>query len=181
MSMRMIRDARLDDIAALRDIERAAGRLFAEIGMVEIVDDEPLSEETLRGYQSRGRAWVAVDDSDRPIGYLVADILDGNAHIEQVSVSPANMRRGLGRALIGHVADWALGRGLPALTLTTFSDVPWNGPYYRRLGFEMLAEEEIGPGLRDRRSQEAGRGLDRWPRICMRQRTVPIQRSSSRA
>ena len=171
--MGMIRDARLDDIAALRDIERAAGRLFAEIGMTEIADDEPLSDETLRGYRSRGRAWVAIDDSDRPIGYLVIDILDGNAHIEQLSVLPANMRKGLGRALIEHVADWASGRGLPALTLTTFAEVPWNGPYYRRLGFESLTEEEIGPDLRGRRNHETGRGLDRWPRICMRRVLLP--------
>jgi GNAT superfamily N-acetyltransferase len=170
--MGMIRNARLDDLDTLRDIERAAGRLFAEIGMAEVADDEPLSEETLRGYQSCGRAWVAVDDSDRPIGYLVADILDGNAHIEQLSVLPANMRKGLGRALIEQLAAWASGLGMEAVTLTTFVDVPWNGPYYRRLGFEMLTEEEIKPELRDRRNHETGRGLDRWPRICMR-RALP--------
>lgn len=164
----MIRSARRDDIAALREIERAAGQLFAEIGMAEVADDEPPSEETLLGYQSCGRAWVAVDESDRPIGYVVADILDGNAHIEQVSVLPANMRKGLGRALIEHLAAWAFGQGMQAVTLTTFADVPWNGPYYGRLGFELLTEEEIGSELRDRRGHETGRGLDRWSRICMR-------------
>ena len=141
--------------------------------MAEVADDDPPSDETLRGYQSGGRAWAAVDDLDRPIGYLMADVLDGNAHIEQLSVLPANMRKGLGRALIEHLAAWASGRGLPALTLTTFDDVPWNGPYYRRLGFERLAEEEIGPELRDRRNHETGRGLDRWPRICMRRALLP--------
>jgi len=164
----MIRAARLDDIPALRDIERAAGRLFAGIGMREVADDEPLSEEALRGYQGAGRAWVGVDDSDRPIAYLVADLLDGNAHIEQVSVLPANMRQGLGRDLIEQLATWASGRGMQAMTLTTFADVPWNAPYYRRLGFESLAEAEIGPELRGRCDDEASRGLDRWPRICMR-------------
>ncbi len=168
----MIRDARLDDIPALRDIERAAGQCFADIGMGKVADDEPLSEETLRGYQRSGRAWVAVDDLDRPIGYLVADILDGNAHIEQVSVLPANMRKGLGRALIEHLAAWASGHGMRSVTLTTFADVPWNGPYYRRLGFEELTEEEIGPELRDRRTEEARCGMDTWPRICMR-RALP--------
>ena len=79
----IIRKARPEDISALRDIESAAGRLFAEIGMREVADDEPLSEDSLRGYQSGGRAWVAVDDSDRPVGYLLADTLDGNAYIEQ--------------------------------------------------------------------------------------------------
>jgi GNAT superfamily N-acetyltransferase len=163
----VIRAARIDDIDALREIERAAGRIFAEIGMGEIADDEPISEETLRGYRTSGRTWVAVDDYDTPIGYVVADVLDGNAHIEQVSVLPTNMRRGLGRELLDHVAIWASEQGMQAMTLTTFAYVPWNGPYYRRLGFEILAEDQIGPNLRDRRRHETDRGLDKWPRVCM--------------
>jgi GNAT superfamily N-acetyltransferase len=176
----IIRKARPEDISALRDIESAAGRLFAEIGMREVAEDEPLSEDSLRGYQSGGRAWVAVDDSDRPVGYLLADTLDGNAYIEQVSVRPENMRKGLGQALIEHLAAWATERGMPALTLTTFADVPWNGPYYERLGFERLSKEEITPGLQDLRNHEMARGLDRWPRVCMR-RTLAADRALRRA
>ncbi len=37
--------------------------------------------------------------------------------------------------------------GLPALTLTTFAEVPWNAPYYEPCGFRRLAEAEITPGL----------------------------------
>lgn len=54
--------------------------------------------------------------------------------------------------------------GVPAPTLTTFTDVP----YYRRCGFRTPAEDELGPGLREIRRQEAAHGLDRWPRVCMR-------------
>jgi GNAT superfamily N-acetyltransferase len=138
--------------------------------MVAVADDEPPSEETLRRYLSCGQAWVAVDDRDSPVAYLIADILDGYAHIEQVSVRPADTRRGLGRTLIEHAVDWASSRGLQTVTLTTFADVPWNGPYYRRLGFEVLPDEEAGPELRARRAEEGARGFDRWPRICMRLR-----------
>jgi hypothetical protein len=35
----------------------------------------------------------------------------------------------LGRQLIAAVVDWARARGATALTLTTFADIPWNGPY----------------------------------------------------
>ena len=31
--------------------------------------------------------------------------------------------------------------GLPCLTLTTFRDVPWNAPWYSRLGFEPAPDE----------------------------------------
>jgi hypothetical protein len=30
--------------------------------------------------------------------------------------------------LIQAVVDWAIDEGLPALTLLTFREVPWNGP-----------------------------------------------------
>ncbi len=88
-------------------------------------------------------------------------------HIEQVSVRPDSARRGLGRALIEHVADHAAAAAIPALTLTTFVHVPWNAPYYARCGFRRLTEAELTPGLREVRSQEAAHGLDRWPRVAM--------------
>ena len=77
-------------------------------------------------------------------------------------------RRGIGRALVEHAAGRAAAEGLAALTLTTFADVPWNAPYYARLGFRVLAEDDLTPGLRAVRAAERERGLDRWPRVAMR-------------
>ena len=166
--MRAIRPAREDDLPLLRDIERAAGRAFAALGMDLVADDEPPSLETLRQYARDGRAWVLGGDDDRPVAYLLADEVDGCAHLEQVSVHPEAAGNGHGRELVGHLVAWAGGRGLPAVTLTTYTDVPWNGPYYRRLGFRPLAPEELTPGLREIRRHEAAHGLDRWPRAAMR-------------
>ncbi len=50
------------------------------------------------------------------------------------------------------------------MTLTTFADVPWNGPYYRRLGWRDLPAAELGPELAAIRRHEASLGLDAWPR-----------------
>ena len=98
----------------------------------------------------------------------MVDVVDGNAHIEQVSVRPAFGRRGIGRALIEHVATWARERDLPAVTLTTFLDVAWNAPYYERCGFRVLRPDEVTPELAAIRRHEAELGLDQWPRVCMR-------------
>jgi GNAT superfamily N-acetyltransferase len=152
-------------LPALRDIERAAGECFRDIGMPEIADDDPLSLAELARYQRAGAAWVALDGLGAPCAYLIADLLDGNVHVEQVSVHPRAARRGVGRALIDHVAS---GAALPAITLTTFVGVPWNAPYYERCGFRVIAEADLTPGLRAIRRQEAAHGLDRWPRVCMR-------------
>jgi hypothetical protein len=65
-----IRLAREDDLPRLREIERAAGRAFAALGMTEIAEDEPPSVEVLRGYRSAGRAWV---HGDPAVAYLLAE------------------------------------------------------------------------------------------------------------
>lgn len=166
----------------LRDIERAAGAAFRDIGMAAIADDEPLSVAELAHFQRAGHAWVAVDHTGSPVAYLIAEVVDGNLHIEQVSVHPGSARRGVGRRLLEHAADRARADGRRALTLTTFSEVPWNAPYYRRCGFRVLAAGELTAGLREVRRREAALGLDRWPRVCMRRdlswMTTSLLRSS---
>ncbi|MFE2306886.1 GNAT family N-acetyltransferase [Streptomyces sp. NPDC059411] len=166
----LIRAAHIDELPLLQDIERAAGECFRAIGMPEIADDEPLPLDELLGYRQAGLAWVAADGTGTgtPVGYLVADRVDGNLHVEQVSVHPDSARRRIGRALLEHLAGRAAAESVPALTLTTFTDVPWNAPYYVRCGFRTLGESALGPGLREIRDREAGHGLDRWPRVCMR-------------
>ena len=163
-----IRPATPADFATLRDIERSAGEAFRAIGMPEIADDAPFTVAELTAYQQASRAWVTVAADDHPIAYLVADPVDGNLHIEQVSVHAGWAHHGLGRALIEHAASVARAAGQPALTLTTFTTVPWNPPYYQRLGFRPLPESEVTPGLVAIRRAEAAHGLDRWPRLCMR-------------
>jgi GNAT superfamily N-acetyltransferase len=163
----VIRSAVEGDLPVLREIECVAGP-WAEFGMQAIADDEPLSLDELREYQRDGRAWVSVDDADRPVAYLIADWIDGCVHIEQVSVRPDYAGRRIGRDLIEHLAAWARERAAPALTLTTFAEVPWNAPYYERLGFVGLPDRELTAGLRAIRAEEAAHGLDRWPRLAMR-------------
>jgi GNAT superfamily N-acetyltransferase len=164
----LIRRAAPDELPALQDIERAAGDPFRELGMADIADDEPPALDLLDGYRRAGHAWVAVDEEDRPRAYLIAEPVDAALHIEQISVHPDAARRGVGRTLLAYAADRAREEGLTGLTLTTFAQVPWNAPYYLRIGFRVLEEAELTPGLRTIRAAEAGHGLDRWPRVCMR-------------
>lgn len=163
----VIRPAAPLDLLAIPGIESAAGSAFAAIGMVEIADDTVPTVEELTPYQQAGRAWVAVDDRDQSVAYLIAELVDGCLYIEQVSVHPGWAHQGVGRSLIDESADWAARHGLAALTLTTFAEVPWNAPYYLTLGFQVVPEALLTPGLREIRRAEAARGLDAWPRVCM--------------
>ncbi|WP_338674077.1 GNAT family N-acetyltransferase [Streptomyces sp. SCSIO 30461] len=164
-----IRAVRLDELPVLQDIERAAGQCFRDIGMPEIAEDEPLTLAELAGYHHAGLAWVvSAGGSDTPVAYLIADRVDGNLHVEQLSVHPDSARRGVGRSLLDHLAAHATSEDARALTLTTFADVPWNAPYYLRCGFQLLDDDRLTPGLRTIRERESEHGLDRWPRVCMR-------------
>ncbi|WP_105969991.1 GNAT family N-acetyltransferase [Streptomyces geranii] len=192
-----IRPATPAELPTLRTIERAAGAPFRTLSaplrgagncatshddgaaptpqprtappdMAEIADDEPPTLEVLEHYRQAGHAWVAADNQDHPVAYLIAEPVDGALHIEQVSVHPDFAHRRIGEALLAHAADQARAEGLTHLTLTTFTEVPWNAPYYARLGFRTLTDAELTPSLREIRAAEAAHGLDRWPRVCMR-------------
>lgn len=163
-----IRPGGTADLPALPRIERAAGEVFRSVGMDAVADDEPPTERELAAYAAAGRLWTAAGRGGEPVAYLLADVVDGCAHIEQVTVHPGSARRGIGSALVDQLAVWAAAHGLPAVTLTTFADVPWNAPYYARCGFRLLPEPQLAAGLRRIREREAAAGLDRWPRVCMR-------------
>jgi GNAT superfamily N-acetyltransferase len=163
-----IRPAVREDLSALRDIEWDSGQQYREYGLDHVADDEPPPVEVLAGYADDGRAWVAVDDSGQTIGYVLVDIIDGSGHIEQVSVAPAHQGHGIGRSLIEEVKSWASSRSLSALTLTTFGHVRWNRPLYEHLGFRVLSQNEITPGVQRVRESEANHGLDPELRVVMR-------------
>ncbi|WP_243874663.1 GNAT family N-acetyltransferase [Arthrobacter woluwensis] len=171
------------DFRAVQDLERAAGELFRQAGMASIADDEPFSDAELAAFAASGWAWVLTvpvggsalvpggeDAAENPAavaGYAVGEVVDGAAHLEQLSVDPRHGRQGLGARLVEHFRAEARDRGLRRATLTTFSEIPWNAAYYARLGFAVLPQAEWGPELRAKVAEEAAHGLDRWPRVVM--------------
>ncbi len=161
-----IRPATPAELPALQDIERAAGAGFRDLGMAAIADDEPPALDTLERYRRSGRAWVATDEQDRPVAYLIAEPVDGALHIEQVSVHPDFAHRRLGRALLAHADDRT--RGGPRRPHPDHLHRRPGTPPTERLGFRVLSEPDLTPGLRKIRAHEADLGLDTWPRVCMR-------------
>lgn len=165
-----VRAARASDVESIRRIEASSGTLFDEIGMHDIAAAELPSAEHVAAYVRRGHAWVVADErgSHAPVAFVLVDVVDACAHVQQVSVERDCQRNGYGHLLLDHVDAWARARGLVALTLTTFRDVPWNAPYYERCGFRVLREDELTPGLREIRAREVSHGLDADARVCMR-------------
>jgi GNAT superfamily N-acetyltransferase len=169
-----IRTARTDELALLQTLELAAGVLFRNIGMTDVAEHPPPALEVFDHFRQAGQLWVSVDADDRPTGFVFVKLVDGAVHIEQISVHPEHQGQGLGRQLIDHVERWAAGLGIAALTLSTFRSVPWNGPYYTRLGFAEVPTGELTPGLVGILAEETAFGLDPAERIFMR-RSVASQ------
>lgn len=167
-----VRVATRADAAVLPVIEAAAGERFRAIPELAFVADHDPSfaPEILDPALDEGRVWVAELDG-AVVGYALALDLDGQPHLEQISVLPACAGRGVGRALIDSVAGWAAGRA-PWLTLATYRDVEWNAPLYVHLGWEVMAEDDVQADARllAVRAEEAEHGLDPDARVFLRRR-----------
>ncbi|MEG7491683.1 GNAT family N-acetyltransferase [Enterobacter hormaechei] len=161
-----LRPTRIDDVAALPAIERAAGQRFRDVPeLAWLSDNEVICVEDHLGYAGRGLSWLALAD-DRRVGFILAEAHPSSLFIVELSVHLDWQGRGLGRQLIARAVAHARSLGLNSLTLTTFRDVPWNAPFYRRLGFEMLTT--LTPELRQKREEETAHGLAYGSRCAMR-------------
>jgi GNAT superfamily N-acetyltransferase len=125
-----------------------------------------------------GTLWVAVDERDEPIGFLAAHELDGHFYIAELSVAGSHQRQGIGARLVE--AAIAHGRRLecPVITLATYRDVAWNGPFYARFGFVEIDADEAGPGHRETLRRDAEYGHDPARRCIMALRLDQPARSS---
>lgn len=134
--------------------------------LVAITLGDPYMAGHGAGHAADGSLIVA-EGADGPVGYVALRAVDGLAHICEIDVHPAHGGRGLGRRLMEAAEDWARAEGLPALTLSTFIDVPWNGPWYGRLGFRPYPEREWGIGHRAIWKGQVDSALDTSQRFMM--------------
>ena len=162
-----IRLARPDDAEYLPAIERAAGRLFLEVeGLSGIAGMDPIPADAQRAMIRKGHCLVA-ESEGRIVGFLSTEPHRRELHIREFSVHPAMQGKGIGAVLLRAIGVDAVNSGFAALTLTTFTDVPWNAPFYARLGFETVEDLKAHPRLAAEIEQEVAHGLPRERRCAM--------------
>lgn len=164
----VIRLARPHELELLPAIEIKAGALFADAGLADVADNPPADIDYIESFTRAGAVHVAVSDRGEPVGFALSARLDGAGHLYELSVDPAHGRRGLGSRLVAAAAAFAHAGGDRAITLSTFRDLAWNGPFYRRLGFRELARGEWTPGLHVLHAREIDVGLPVERRCFMR-------------
>lgn len=166
--MDRVRRSREDDLAKLAAVEHQASQLFAGTPHAYLCGAPTLARDILERQHRAGAVWVAVDEGDEPVGFAVAGELGAEAYLYELDVDPTQGRKGLGRALMGAMLGWARATGHETLTLATFSDLPWNAPFYARLGFVVIPDAELTPEMIETRRHEAKAGFLVDRRVFMR-------------
>jgi GNAT superfamily N-acetyltransferase len=162
------RPALITEAALLPAIERSAGALFRQIPeLAWISDGDVQSAEQHAKLIVSGTEWVAVNSDNVPVGFLSGEEIGGRFHIWEMSVHDAHQRYGLGSKLINHAKLFAIERGYPALTLTTFRDVKWNEGFYARIGFRVIRNDELSNELMQILTKEVESGLPGELRCAM--------------
>jgi GNAT superfamily N-acetyltransferase len=156
----MIRPALQNELALAVDIDRDACTAYVDLDSaldVELPADHPYAlAEVARWDQilRAGHLFFACSPAGQPVGFAALCLVDGLPFLDQISVRRAAMRRGVGRSLMAFAQRWSASRG--ALWLTTYRHVPWNGPWYEKVGFVRVAESKWGPELRALVESERG-------------------------
>jgi len=164
--MPSVRVACSDDLPKLAAIERSAASVFRDAGLAWIAEGDTMEAALLAALCRDRTLWVAVD-GDEPVGFLAGHNLDDGFYIAEVSVARSHQKRGIGAALIAAAVDHARTKGYPAVTLTTYRDLPGNAPFYARLGFEEIGPAEAGPAHARKLRDEAEAGHDPSRRCIM--------------
>jgi GNAT superfamily N-acetyltransferase len=153
--------ARARELAQLPAIEAAAATLFPPGRLPE--PNLMMTDTQFLAASNAGQLLVA-RVNEQPVGYALCSTQGTALHLEEVSVHPDFGRRGIGRQLVLAVLDLAAAGALGTVTLTTFSDLRWNAPFYKSLGFAVIAHPNSPPGsapahVLDHLRQEAALGF----------------------
>ncbi len=173
----IVRLAQPGDVALLPSVERRAVRLFdgwlSATGLTAEILESVTSIEEFEDARVRGHLWVAVAETHGVVGFAQALVLDGLAHLDEIDVVPECGRRGIGSRLVEAVCEWAAQAGYPKVTLSTFKDVPFNAPFYARLGFTAVDPARLPPEHAQLVKKEHACGLRSELRVIMERPTRP--------
>ena len=148
-SSHVITPAMHTEIEQLIAIDKAAGELFRETNLIkpEAINDHVPADVFAARIDSHD-AYVIRNAEGTPLGFTITSLRPDSLYLDQVSVDPAQGRKGLGRALVENVLADAKHRGKRRVTLSTFRDLPWNGPFYASCGFKEIPRAKLKDWMR---------------------------------
>jgi GNAT superfamily N-acetyltransferase len=173
MSRIEIHMAAPEQVSRLPEIELRAAGLFGPDELPSGIASQTTPLADYQAAQVQDRLIVAQDEAGVVTGFAHMIELDGRAHLEELDVDPDFGRRGIGSRLVRAACGWGEVRGFKSITLATFLDIPWNAPFYARMGFEVFPERLWSVAHSGLRAHEAEMGLDLDRRVIM-QRKIEV-------
>jgi len=162
-----LRLAHPEDAELMPAIETAAAIAFSDDPDLQDLDlDDPWEPPKLRSMIRKGHCLVA-HVGETMAGFLASQPFQRELHIWEMDVLPKFQKRGIGAGLVRACLVDARNSGFHAVTLTTFRDLPWNAPFYARLGFEEVPALDAHPRLASELALEADHGLPAERRCAM--------------
>lgn len=154
-----IQQATADHVPLLAAIEIAAAGIFPPGSIPDHIRSDSTPVETLLEAVQNGLLLVALAGDGRPVGYALVQLVEDAALLAQMDVHPGHMRKGIGSALVMRVVEHFRLLKKPALYLTTFAHVPWNAPFYAKLGFVAMNNADMPSFLKGILKEEKRYGL----------------------
>ena len=161
-----IQHAKENDIPLLDAIEAAAGTIFPHGSIPENILAERVPYDIFVDAINQGNLLVALGSDQTPVGFAFWQNVEGSALLALIEVHPLHGQKGIGRALVLQIMNQVMKAGFQHLYLTTFANIPWNAPFYQKIGFVLLGEEEQPDFIKDILIEERGKGLSN--RVAMR-------------
>lgn len=161
-----------EDFQTLVNIDDEACFLYARLGLeMAFANNHPFvvaESERWMASTERGLTYVAVDAKSQAVGFIALRMVDNEPYIDQLSVKPDCMRKGIGTELLKIAITWSNHR---PLWLTTYAHVSWNKPFYERRGFHPVQQKQCKPELQAILKEQRTWLPDPEQRIAMVRRT----------
>lgn len=138
--MPLIRFASLKDIDLLAHIEVSAASRYPPARIPQPHDSLP---EAMLLEALKNKLLFCAEANQQVVGFAACHRYKHNLHLDEISVLPEYGQQGIGTQLVNQVLETAISNGLKACTLTTFADLPWNAPFYQKLGFQIIEGKDI--------------------------------------
>ena len=133
-----------DDIPALISVDKAASALFEPTGLLDAdALDDHVPADVFEIEMPKGNVFVVRNQHAWAVGFALIRRRGDGLYLDQVSVHPDHGQKGLGRALVIRIITEAERRKFPHVSLSTFRDLPWNGPFYASIGFKEIPRDRL--------------------------------------
>lgn len=153
MPVTTIRPATSKDLSCIRELAQriwpvAYGRLLSK-AQLDYMLSLFYTEESLREQMSAGQEFFLVAEKETVLGFAaVGPVASGVWKLHKLYILPQEQGRGLGKALLDHVATHARSKGAAALILQVNRENPARH-FYVHEGFKIIEEKDfdIGSGF----------------------------------